>query len=238
MADVRAMLRAERAARAPAKATQYPQIASGKKRKADDQAPDNEDIHKRAKTFSLEHPTDEEPFQEENEDYSTLQVQPEETEVQPNIKSISTKSADPINEDEWAAFERDVATPPASPPRLNALTALRSDATISAAPMTATELAERRKDDLKQERVRREEDEEAEKEEAENRLAEEFEEMDALEERVRKLKEMREKLRQTQAADINMDAATREEPPPNADPETEDDSDYDEDLDDDWGLRR
>jgi len=241
MADVRAMLRAERAARAPGKATQYSQTSSGKKRKADEQVPDDEDIHKRSKPFSGDSSLGEEYLEETSMDKSASLIQPEEMEAEPNLVSQSNQntSADAsraVDEDEWAAFERDVATLPASPPRLNALNVLKSSAAISAAPLTSAELEERRKEELKQERVRREEDEEAEKEEASNRLAEEFEEMEALEERVRKLKEMREQLRQSQVTQTNLVEATTETSPANHLSETDEDSDTD--LGDDWGLRR
>src|SRR6201995_3180946 len=222
MADVRAMLRAERAARAPAKGNQYSQTPSGKKRKADEQGPGNEDNHKRTKPSSGDSSVGEEYLQETSLNEPISLIQPEESAVEPNFdvesqlnRSTSTAAARAVDEDEWAAFERDVATLPTSPPRLNALNVLKSSAAISAAPMTAAELEERRKEELKQERVKKEEDEEAEKEEAADRLVEEFEEMEALEERVRKLKEMREKLRQSQVTHPSLVEATTEISPAN-----------------------
>lgn len=99
----------------------------------------------------------------------------------------------PIDEDEWAAFERDVATPPPDPSAPSALTAA---ATISAAPMTAAELAaESREQASSQRRERREAEVEGEQEDAARALEDEFDEMEGLEERVRRLREKREELR-------------------------------------------
>ena len=99
----------------------------------------------------------------------------------------------PIDEDEWAAFERDVATPPPDPIAPSALTAA---ATISAAPMTAAEIAAQSREQASmQGREKREAELEGEEEDAARALEEEFDEMDGLEERVRRLREKREELR-------------------------------------------
>ena len=99
----------------------------------------------------------------------------------------------PIDEDEWAAFERDVATPPPDPSAPSALTAA---ATITAAPMTAAEIAAQSREQASlQGRERREEEVEGEKEDAARALEDEFDEMEGLEERVRRLREKREELR-------------------------------------------
>lgn len=98
------------------------------------------------------------------------------------VESAPSTSAG-VNEDEWAAFERDVA--PLVQPDYSA-------ATISAAPVSAAQLeAEAEKD------KRRLKDAEAqdEKEDEERRIEEEFDVMEEMEERVRKLKEKREALR-------------------------------------------
>ncbi len=102
-----------------------------------------------------------------------------------------------IDEDEWAAFERDVATPPPDPGLPSALTA---EATITAAPITAAELAAQSQEEANiQSKERREAEIEGEKEDAARALEEEFDEMEGLEERVRRLREMREELRKKQA---------------------------------------
>lgn len=95
-----------------------------------------------------------------------------------------------IDESEWAAFERDVATPP--PPA----SALTSAVTISAAPLTAAEIAaQAREQESLQNKERMEAMIEGEKEDAARRLEEEFDEMAELEERLRRLREKREALR-------------------------------------------
>ena len=99
----------------------------------------------------------------------------------------------PIDEDEWAAFERDVATPPPDPSVPSALTAA---ATISAAPMSAAELAADSREQAKlQGRENREMEVEEEKEDAARALEDEFDEMEGLEERVRRLRKKRDELR-------------------------------------------
>ena len=101
-----------------------------------------------------------------------------------------------IDEDEWAAFERDIATPP-DPGLPSALTA---EATIKAAPITAAELAAQSQAEANsQSKERREAEIEGEKEDAARALEEEFDEMEGLEERVRRLRELREELRKKQA---------------------------------------
>lgn len=95
-----------------------------------------------------------------------------------------------VDEDEWAAFQRDVASPP---PETSALTAA---ADISAAPLTAAELAAQSREQAStQAKERREAEIEGEKEDAARQMEEEFEEMAELEDRVRRLREKREELR-------------------------------------------
>ena len=110
------------------------------------------------------------------------------TEPEPQPPSNNTIPPDPkaeVDEDEWAAFEREVAPLKQTD---------YSNATISAAPVTAEELA-RRRDEAR--RKQQENDAEAEREEEEGRVQEEVEIMEDLEERVRKLRERREALRIT-----------------------------------------
>lgn len=134
----------------------------------------------------------------------TLQGFVPETDAAPNAAPVSplakaskqpaiATDPNPVDEDEWAAFERDVATPPPDPSLPSALTAA---ATISAAPMTAAELAAQSREQASlQGRERREAEVEGEKEDATRALEEEFDEMEGLEERVRRLREKREELR-------------------------------------------
>ena len=72
---------------------------------------------------------------------------------------------------------------------------MNADATISAAPMTAEELAAQAREEQSAQRGRRDVEIEAEKEDAARLLEDEFEEMEGLEERVRRLREKREALR-------------------------------------------
>lgn len=113
-----------------------------------------------------------------------------------------------IDESEWAAFERDVATPPPNPSTYrSAPLALRAAATISAAPLTAAELAaQSRARESMQSNERREAQAEGEKEDAARAREEEFEEMEDLEERVRRLRGKREELRVRIAAEGGIDA--------------------------------
>ncbi|CAD6567780.1 MAG: hypothetical protein ASARMPRED_001138 [Alectoria sarmentosa] len=114
------------------------------------------------------------------------------TDAAPNAGPVSTlpksssqiatvKNSNPIDEDEWAAFERDVATPP---PDSSVASAFTAAATISAAPVTAAELAAQSREQASlQGRERREVEVEGEKEDAARALEEEFDEMEGLEER-------------------------------------------------------
>lgn len=92
-----------------------------------------------------------------------------------------------VNEDEWAAFEADIAA---------AEVPAADDAVISAPAMTAAELASQ---SLKESNAQRKERQEAEiegdKEDAVRKLEDEFEEMEGLEQRVRRMREKREALR-------------------------------------------
>lgn len=143
----------------------------------------------------------------------------------------------PIDEDEWAAFERDVATPPPDPTAPSALTAA---ATISAAPLTAAELAAQSREQASlQGRERRETEVEGEKEDAARALEEEFDEMEGLEERVRRLREKREELRLRRAKEAEEgleDDGDGDLEGRRAGGAEEDDESEDEEDDDGWGA--
>ena len=143
-----------------------------------------------------------------------------------------------IDEDEWAAFERDIATPPPGPGLPSALTA---EATITAAPITAAELAAQSQEEANtQNKERREAETEGEKEDAARALEEEFDEMEGLEERVRRLREMREELRKKQAREREKDVKVVEEMDEGVrdekDEVDESSDDEEEDVDVDWGT--
>lgn len=132
-----------------------------------------------------------------------------------------------VDEDEWAAFERDVAVL-AQPQNY-------TSATIEAAPVTTAELAEQRQKN--NEVQQREEEAEAEKEDESRRLEEEFEVMEEMEERVKRLRERREALRagdptMQQSNSVELDQVDGEKDRQQIQDEGEEDSS--EDQIDDW----
>lgn len=145
-----------------------------------------------------------------------------------------------VDEDEWAAFEREVAAPTRVP---QAPAAVAAPATISAAPMTAEQISEQQEKE-KESVPMREAQVEGEREDAARFLEDEFEEMEQLEERVRRLKQKREELRAKRASE---EADPRDEAPPPATESNEldadaasandDDDDDDDDAWDDWRFR-
>jgi len=142
----------------------------------------------------------------------------------------------PVDESELAAFERDLASLEASD---IPTTALNADATISAAPMTAKELAKQAREEQSAQRGKRDVEIEAEREDAARLLEDEFEEMEGLEERVRKLRERREALRKGSNAASERADAVIAGAEALGDGETVEDGD-DEEVDDDfdeWGFR-
>lgn len=88
-----------------------------------------------------------------------------------------------VDQDEWAAFERDVAE--VAEPDF-------ATATIEAAPVSAAQLAEQQRTNTVQQR---EDEAEAEKEDESRRMEEEFDVMEEMEDRVKKLRARREALR-------------------------------------------
>jgi hypothetical protein len=94
-----------------------------------------------------------------------------------------------VDEDEWAAFESDIATAEAQVQAAN-------DAVISAPAMSAAELTKKSaEEDYAQKKERQEAELEGDKEDAARKLEEDLEEMESLEARVRRLREKREELR-------------------------------------------
>jgi hypothetical protein len=120
-----------------------------------------------------------------------------------NVQDESARSQQPrtrppqdeVDEDEWAAFEREIAEVQEVH---NTIATLDAAAAITAAPKTAEELAAKAMEQETTHRSERQKDIEAEREDAERDLEQQFEEMEQLEERVRKLREQREALRNTQ----------------------------------------
>lgn len=143
----------------------------------------------------------------------------------------ATQHSQNVDEDEWAAFEREVA----APSRLPAAAATASSATISAAPISAEEIAAQQERDIATTSRAREAELEGEREDAARLMEEEFDEMDQLEERVRRLKHMREELRQKQARDEMQDRPMVSEAQQEAESDSEDDEE-DEEWDD-WRFK-
>lgn len=238
MVDVRALLRAERAAREPTKPRKVqpsaPQISS-KKRK---------DVHESSEQNPRKRPKEDEAFaipepQSHDAPPAEISTKPEHSisnvvPAEAQSKEVTTGAEINVDEDEWAAFERDVATPSPSPPRQTAISALQSDATISAAPTTKAELeVNKRREDQQAKRAQREEELAADKEDAARHMEDEFEEMDALEQRIRRLKEQRERLRVASAGKLEVasDGGTRS---PAENDEDMEDGDVDDEEDDAW----
>ncbi|KAM0279728.1 hypothetical protein ACHAQH_004419 [Verticillium albo-atrum] len=153
-----------------------------------------------------------------------------------NAVSSTATTQQKVDEDEWAAFEADIAA--ASAPYAD-------DAVISAPAMTAEEHAANARTEEEEREKRRllaEEDMADEKEEATRALETEFEEMEELEARVRKLKERREALRKQPDVpeEGNPGPGAQEAAPINSKEEgegDEQDEDDDEEDDDFMGFR-
>jgi hypothetical protein len=263
MADVRSLLRAERAARAPTKKQKQAHTAQpSKKRKADDESTGESRKRTRAEEandlpagffdggagdlLAVEDPVEVEETEEaplpgfvaakEHDPQIVVQMSelpPPTTSSDGTVPSNffdSNKDA-PNLDDEWAAFERDVAAVPA-PPRQTALEAIQNGAVISAAPLSAEEVAAQAREEKQTQRVNREEELAAEKEDAARTLEDEFEEMEALEERVKRLREKREKLRASrQAGSAEVDTISSA---PVEEGSKDDSEDEDEDEGDEW----
>ena len=197
-------MRAERLRISTSKPPEQPttrEVSNGsKKRKASD---GEGDLRKRKKPILDSHGSFADETNETSKDASTDDFQATSDAPMKTPQPTTTLPSHTIPtppEDEWAAFERDVATPPPDPGLPSALTA---EATITAAPITAAELAAQSQAEANvQSRERREAEIEGEKEDAARALEEEFDEMEDLEERVRRLREMREELRKKQAREM------------------------------------
>jgi zinc finger protein 830 len=143
---------------------------------------------------------------------------------------VPTRVTANVDENEWAAFEAEIAAAEAVPrPMIG-----NGDGVISAPAMTAAELkAKDAEEDNKRRRERLEAEAEGDKEDAARKLDEEFEEMESLEQRVSRLKEKREALRMKENTLPALQAPVQREKAID-----DDEDDEDEDDDDDWdGFR-
>lgn len=260
MADVRSLLRSELASRGqpkgknrPAKtstATGPPPTSLNKKRKAAD---DGDEGRKRARAAPMNGFLPEGFFGEDT-DAAAAAVEPnaevapavgapiEDTSSPPDVPMLPPPPPDnqpavtvEVDEDEWAAFERDIAVPLPEPP---AIAAYSAAATIQAAPMSAEELAAQAREGQAEHRGRREAELEAEKEDAARHLEEEFDEMEALEARARRLRERREQLRRASlsTAEVVPTAETSTKPSPREAELDDGEEEEDEDDVDEWAF--
>ena len=134
-----------------------------------------------------------------------------------------------VDEDEWAAFEADIAA--AEVPTVS------NDAVISAPAITAAELARKSTEEANLHRKQKQEaDLEGEKEDAARKLEEQLDEMESLEQRVKRLREKREELRKKESkVDLQKEQIPVTDTGKLEDPEEDSDED---DEDDDWdGFR-
>lgn len=127
-----------------------------------------------------------------------------------------------INEDEWAAFEREVA-PLANQDYTAAI--------IEAAPVSAAEVAVQQKTSTLQQK---EEEAEAEKEDESRRMEEEFEVMEEMEERVKRLRTRREALRSSNPQPNPVIGGTHKDNADKREDNTRNETSSDEDDNDGW----
>ncbi len=139
-----------------------------------------------------------------------------------------TKKAEPepdVDENEWAAFESDIATAEAQVKAAN-------DAVIMAPAMSAADLKKKsQEEEYNTKKERAEAEAEGDKEDAARKMEEELEEMHSLEERVRKMRERREELRKKESMIDLSKAKVAILPPATIEGDDEDDEEEDEEWD-------
>ena len=196
------VLRSQRAQEVNEVRTDQPTQNAGKKRKAESvesPVPKRTDDRKRSRPaeedeagYAQKRAREESPAKDKAEEITA-----EAPAVSPNNNEATSKlqqqpqPAIAVNDDEFAAFERDLASASTQP----TASALNTGATISAPAMSAEELAAQAREEQSAQRGKRDREIEEEREDAERAMEDEFEEMEGLEERVRKLRERREALR-------------------------------------------
>lgn len=233
----------------------------------------------KSRTVTLASVTDAEPEEVEAQVLPPLEptVQPDNSELPPASSLVPNSSSKPdlppqslqatddiqqqpqpqaqtqqeVDEDEWAAFEREVAPLAVAQEPMAQTLANYEGATITAAPMSAAQIAQQADEDK---RRRLDTEAEDEKEDEGRRLEEEFDVMEEMEERVRKLREKREALRnialakegsalaQDQEQPVSTaleakpapDESTNLLPDENHDHNDDNDDDDDDDDEDDW----
>ncbi|KAL1801530.1 hypothetical protein ACET3X_001872 [Alternaria dauci] len=243
MADARALLRQQRAARQqaqkPQKQSPAPATApASKKRKAVD-----ETVEERKRTRTEEEAGvpagffDAGAAKDEKEDApeaTALESAPIQDTKSPEPPKPAEPQLDAAAQAELDAFlnEMNAAKPAAPPPAKSAY----AGAVIEAAPMSTAEIAAQAREDQSAQRAKRDEEMEGEKEDAARALEDEFEEMEGLEERVKRLREQREALRSASGGIMKVEEKEDVKPslPAAENGESESDEDEDEDEDEDW----
>jgi len=197
---------------------------------------------------AIEDPKEEKVVVQEkaSEIVETQLAKPQAAGLPPGFFDASSKGAasatTTVDEDEWAAFERDVATLPAETSVPSALTAA---ATITAAPLSAAELAARTTAEASTQKELKEAELEGEREDAARQLEDELDQMEELEDRVRRLRAKREELRQKREGSAMMQMDTNggragvvlnddERATENAGEDEDEDDDDNNDVEDEW----
>lgn len=127
----------------------------------------------------------------EHDDLPDVETKVSDSDVNPNSDG-SLRETDE-NDAEWLEFQQIITRPAISNETM--IPASYAAATISAAPMTAEEIAAQARVEQSEQKGKREAEIEAEKEDAAQALEAEFDDMGELEQRVKRLKEKREALR-------------------------------------------
>jgi hypothetical protein len=238
MADARALLRQQRAARKEAQKPQKQSAApatdpKSKKRKAAD-----ESVEERKRTRTEEEAGVPAGFfdagaTQDDEEAAPTPSEQESAPIPDTQPLEAPKAANPpldaAAEAELDAFMNEMAAEkPMPPPRTT-----YSGAVIEAAPMTAAQISAQAREDQSAQRAKKDEDMEGEKEDAARALEDEFDEMEGLEERVKKLRDQREALRCKSGRPVEAEVVAP------AAPQIEEDGDSEsEDEDwDDWRFR-
>jgi hypothetical protein len=236
MADARTLLRQQRAARQQAQKPQKQSAApaavpTSKKRKAAD---DSAEERKRTRTedevgvpagFFDAGAQDQE--EEATDPSSTTHDSASLADTrEPELSTLQAPPLDAAAEAELDAFMTEIQQqrPPAA--------TYASGAVIEAKPMTAAEIAAQAREEQSAQRARKDEEMEGEKEDAARALEDEFEEMEGLEERVRRLRDQREALRLKHAQPTTADIALHSAPLSEEDGSDSEDEDWD-----DWRFR-
>jgi hypothetical protein len=234
MADARSMLRQQRAARKQAKPQkQSASTSAPKKRKAVE-----EEVEERKRTKTEEEAGVPAGFFDAgnpNERDVTHSNAPTSAPVDDSVQTDPTPQEpiipkpDPAADAELDAFVNEM-TQAAEAQRQ---TTTYSGAVIEAAPMTAAEIAAQAREELSAQRAKRDEEMEGEKEDAVRALENEFDEMEDLEDRVRKLRAQREAVR-NKPVEVTVVEEDMALPIPQAE---EEESDSDDEDWDDWRFR-